>query len=221
MKHDDEQVQRDLDRLADDDLPEAECNDLMHHLHSCTDCREAYAEELALSRRIRAARPHEQAPEGLRRQVSRLLAEEERRPTAKTRTSVPWQPWAWAASLLVTGFILLRLNRRRKAGQTVQAAGAARESFQEAQVLADIQTREPQVLTQRLNGRIPYSLQMANAGEASGAKVKWRLIGENVNNVSSDAHGTRSVSPAVGEGAEPAGEARNIRRGQRRFHAGE
>jgi anti-sigma factor RsiW len=180
---------------VDGELTKEESDELLFHMESCADCRNALKEAEANSALIRASRPSISAPETLRTAVLAKIKEAQSaasHPTLLTKKpQMSTRPWAFAGiaavlALVAGGAVAFHGYVQAKAEPMFRAAVIAHHEREQNTVPLDISSDSSQAVSAWFASRVSFPFRMANAGMAADERAKYKLMGGRLLTVGSD-----------------------------------
>ena len=155
----------------DGEMQPAEALLFESHLVSCDRCRKEYESLVAVVEAVRSSRPLYVAPDRLFEQSAQLIRGRRRR-TAVLQGLM-------AASVLLAGALSLAFFRQQAVAQDEYAIFAAESHlrFERGALPLDVESHEPETVSNWLGARLPFHLRIPNYPEQSGQTKRYSLIG--------------------------------------------
>jgi anti-sigma factor RsiW len=171
------------------EMHEPEAAEFSRHLEGCERCRAQVEEEIALSRLFRATAPLYVAPQELHSRVHALVSKRRLRngsePPIRHAVSrlLEWTAARWVPvlSFAVLALFCIGISRRLvaefRARDYVEAAVAAHVSMLHRQLPLEVQSSDPEIVTQWVDQRVSFPFRLPAAQAAPEMGSRFRLTG--------------------------------------------
>ena len=180
-------------RYLDNELSGQELEDFRAHLQTCGHCKAQLAEEQALSGVLKRSRPLYAAPEELRARVAaiesanreglyqRIVQGLKQSLHGSQRPIFSWKVLAPAVLAIVLCLVFVPdLVQQARAASYVETAVSAHRSYLIGDLIPDIQSDSPEVVTEWLAGRLSFRFRLPMSQAISDSKPLYRLTGASV-----------------------------------------
>jgi len=184
-----DEVRSKLQLLMDGELIGEDQEQSLAHLETCPDCQRELEEMEAFSRRVRVARPRVQASASLRQRLQNSFAREQSASAPSQSSGIQIvtrersiRAWWFAAAAamffaVVASTLLVMSQRRQNANLLSSAVIRAQQDLEKGKLPLDITTDSPQQISDWFGAHLSFPFHMANAGIASDARAKYKLVG--------------------------------------------
>ena len=180
-------------RYLDNELTGQELEDFHAHLKTCAHCRTQLEEERALSGALKRTRPLYPAPEELRARVAAIASgnqpslyqgmvqglqqalQNSRRPIFRWKVLVPM-----ALAIVLCLVFVPDLVQQARAANYVETAVSAHRSYLSGDLIPDIQSDSPELVTEWLGGKLSFRFRLPMSQTMPDSKPLYRLTGASV-----------------------------------------
>ena len=178
-------------RYLDNELSGGELEDFRAHLKTCAICRSHLEEEQALSGVLKRSRPLYPAPEELRARVVAIQSAYQPslyrrivqglKQTLQNRPIFSWKVLVPAALAIVLCLVFVPdLVQQARAANYVETAVSAHRDYLSGDLVPDIQSDSPEVVTEWLGGKLSFRFRLPMSQNIPDSKPLYRLTGASV-----------------------------------------
>jgi len=192
-----EERSTDILLYLDNALTGQRLEDFRSHLAGCSNCRERFQEELALSSLLRETRPLYLAPQALRARVAAAAAQQasagspifDRSGETRmqrltrwvrdvTRLVFGWKPLLAMTLALILSFVFVPGSvQKMRANDFVEAATEIHRTYLDGALPLQCRSRSPEVVTDWFAGKTPFHFQLPISQSVSEGKTLYWLTG--------------------------------------------